>query len=286
MVNFLIVQYCRRRLLVTLLSPLLLTSPVQAEDTPTARAERVISLAPHITEMLFAIGAGEQVIAVDDASDYPAAANALPKVANYRSLNMEQLLALQPDLVVAWGNAQQQMVQPLAQLGIRVFYSAPATFADLGDELKQLGKQTGHELQANRVAAEYQQQLAQLRDDNQGKSAVAVFYQIASIPLMSANGSTWMGQAVELCGGINIMADSPAPYPQVNAEQVLAQNPQAIVAATMEDLAHWQQWPAMDAVAQNNLLTIDADLLHRFTPRSPDGIRQLCQQLDKVRVVH
>lgn len=284
MVNSLMVQYFRRRLLVTLLTPWLLTSQVQAQDTPTARAERVISLAPHITEMLFAIGAGEQVIAVDDASDYPAAAQRLPKVANYRSLNMEQLLALQPDLVVAWGNAQQQMVQPLEQLGIRVFYSAPATFADLGDELKQLGRLTGHERQTHRVAADYQQQLAQLRQDYQDSSAVTVFYQIASVPLMSANGSTWMGQAVELCGGVNIMANSPAPYPQVNAEQVLAHNPQAIVAATVKELAHWQQWPAMEAVAQNNLLTIDANLLHRFTPRSPDGIRQLCQQLDKVRV--
>ena len=286
MVNTLVMQYFSRRLLPTLLPPLLLSSMVLAQDNQPARAERVISLAPHITEMLFAIGAGEQVVAVDDASDYPAAARGLPKVANYRSLNMEQLLALQPDLVVAWGNAQQQMVQPLEQLGIAVFYSAPATFAELSKELAGLGQLTGHLQQATQVANDYQQQLNQLEQDYRDASPVTVFYQIASIPLMSANDSTWMGQAVKVCGGVNIMADSPAPYPQVNAEQVLAQDPQVIVAADVAELAHWQQWPAMHAVAHDHLLTIDVNLLHRFTPRTPVGIRQLCQQLDKARAVH
>lgn len=249
-------------------------------------AQRIISLAPHITELLFAIGAGDQVIAVDDASDYPAVARQLPTVANYRSLNMERALALQPDLVVAWGQAQHLMVQPLAQLGVPVFYSAPGTFSDLSTELKQLGALTGHEAQAAAVAAEYEHALAELRQAYQDSSPVTVFYQIDSLPLMSANGGTWMGQALTLCGGINIMADSPAPYPQVNAEQVLAQDPQAIVAADDADLTHWQQWPLLQAVARQHVLTIDANLLHRFTPRSPDGIRQLCQQLDRVRQAH
>ncbi|WP_417617337.1 cobalamin-binding protein [Oceanisphaera sp.] len=278
--------YFSYRLLPVLLSPLLFSSLVLAQDTQPAPAERVISLAPHITEMLFAIGAGNQVVAVDESSDYPAAALELPRVANYRSLNMEQLLALQPDLVVAWGNAQQQMVQPLEQLGIAVFYSAPATFAELGDELQQLGRLTGHQQQATEVANDYRQQIKQLEQDYRDASPVTVFYQIASTPLMSANSRTWMGQAVSLCGGVNIMADSPAPYPLVNAEQVLAQDPQAIVAADTEELTLWYQWPAMKAVAQSHLLTIDANLLHRFTPRSPVGIRQLCRQLDTVRAGH
>ncbi len=246
-------------------------------------ARRIISLAPHITEMLFAIGAGDQVIATDDASDYPEAASALPRVANYRSLNMEQILALQPDLIVAWGTAQQQLVQPLEQLGVTVFYSAPGTFASLADELTQLGELTGHRQEAAAVVADYRRQLAELEQSYRDASPVTVFYQIASVPLMSANGSTWMGQAVTLCGGINIMADSLAPYPPLNAEQVLAQDPQVILADRQSELQHWRQWPALQAVAQGHLLTIDANRLHRFTPRSPGGIRQLCRQLDKVR---
>ncbi|MBO1520360.1 cobalamin-binding protein [Oceanisphaera sp. DM8] len=249
----------------------------------THHAERIISLAPHITEMLFAIGAGQQVVAVDKASDYPTQAKDLPKVANYRSLNMEQLLALEPDLVVVWGSAQQQMVQPLAQLGIPIFYSDPATFAKLNEELNQLGALTGHASQAAEVAARYQQQIDELTQAYQDASPVTVFYQIASTPLMSANASTWMGQAINLCGGINIMADSPAPYPQLSPEQVLAHNPQVIMAKSTEELAHWQQWPALRAVENQHLLTIDAQLMHRFTPRTPQGIRQLCSQLDKAR---
>lgn len=274
----------RRRPITIGLAIWLLCIQGQAQEASPHHAQRIISLAPHITEMLFAIGAEQQLVAVDKASDYPLQAKDLPKVANYRSLNMEQLLALEPDLVVAWGSAQQQMVQPLAQLGIPIFYSEPATFATLSDELNQLGELTGHALQAAEVANHYQQQINQLTQEYQDASSVTVFYQIASTPLMSANASTWMGQAVELCGGVNIMADSPAPYPQVNAEQVLAHNPQVIVAKSTDELAHWQQWPALRAVKNKHLLTIDAQLMHRFTPRTPKGIRQLCSQLDKARI--
>ena len=250
-----------------------------------APAQRIVSLVPHATEMLFAIDAGERVIAVDESSDYPAAANQLPKVANYRSLNVEQILALAPDLIVVWDSAQRQQVQPLAQLGIPVFYSEPQNFAALADELVALSELTGTQQQAAAVVAQYQQELADLTVDYAEAKPISVFYQIASSPLMSANNTTWMGQAIELCGGVNIMGNSPAPYPQVNAEQVLAQDPKVIVAGNSEDLQRWQQWPALTAVANKQLLTIDTNLLNRFTIRTPQGIRTLCQQLDKARVL-
>ncbi|MGO4999235.1 cobalamin-binding protein [Oceanisphaera sp. W20_SRM_FM3] len=262
------------------------TAQVTALSPETKPAQRIISLAPHITELLFAIGAGGQVVAIDDASDYPAAAKTLPKVANYRSLNTERILALSPDLIVAWGSAQSQVVQPLVQLGMSVFFSAPATFADLSTELEQLGELTGHQAQAGVVIKEYEQELGELKLQYQDRTPLTVFYQIAEVPLMSANGSTWMSQAVTLCGGVNIMEDSLAPYPQVNAEQVLAQNPDVIVAADNAELRHWQQWPALQAVANRQLLTVDANLMHRFTTRTTQGIRQLCEQMDKVRHAH
>lgn len=273
----------RSLLVVALLSVAPAYAVEQVTEPETKPAQRIISLAPHITELLFAIGAGEQVIALDDASDYPVAAKALPKVANYRSLNTERILALSPDLIVAWGSAQSQVVQPLVQLGMKVFFSAPATFDDLSTELSQLGELTGHQVQAAAVVREYEQELTKLRLEYQDRTPLTVFYQIAEVPLMSANGSTWMSQAVTLCGGVNIMADSLAPYPQVNAEQVLAQNPDVMVAADAAELRHWQQWPALQAVAKQQLLTVDANLLHRFTPRSTQGIRKLCEQLDEVR---
>ncbi|GAA3551147.1 cobalamin-binding protein [Zobellella aerophila] len=264
------------RLLVALLLPV---QPVAAEE-----ARRIVSLTPHITEMLYAIGAGEQVVATDEASDYPAEARALPKVANYRSLNLEQILALRPDLVVAWQSAQALQVQPLEKLGIPVAFSEPKNLLSLADELEYLGELTGHREQAREVALDYRQQLAQLEAEYSHKMPVSVFYQLGSPPLMSVNASTWMGQAVKLCGGTNILADSPIPYPQVGTEFVLMQDPQVILGESTDQLLSlWQQWPELQAVRHGQLWPVDTVRLHRFTPRTPTGIRDLCEKLELAR---
>ncbi|MFH7566300.1 MULTISPECIES: cobalamin-binding protein [Oceanimonas] len=246
-------------------------------------AKRIISLAPHITEILFAIGAGEQVVGVDEASDYPEAATALPDIANYRSINLEQVLALEPDLIIAWQSAQSLQVAPLVQLGIPVAYSEPKQLDDLSDELLRFGRLTGHEQQAQQVAEHYRHRLAALRQRYQEAAPVRLFYQLNEVPLMSASQHTWMGQAVSLCGGDSITADSPTPYPQIDAEFVLAQNPDVILARNLSALQRWKDWPELAAVQQNQLFTMDVDTLHRFTPRTPGGIAGLCQQLDLVR---
>lgn len=258
---------------------LLLTQPVAAEG-----ARRIISLTPHITEMLYAIGAGEQLVAIDEASDYPAEAQSLPRVANYRSLNLEQILALRPDLVIAWQSAQALQVQPLQKLGIPVAFSEPKTLLSLADELEYLGELTGHQEQARLLAQDYRQQLTQLETEYRHKTPVTVFYQLGYPPLMSVNNSTWMGQAVNLCGGVNIMADSPMPYPQVGTEFVLIQDPQVILGETTEQLQGlWLQWPELRAVRHGQLWPVDTVRLHRFTPRTPVGIRDLCEKLDRAR---
>ncbi|WMC10209.1 cobalamin-binding protein [Oceanimonas pelagia] len=248
-----------------------------------AEASRIVSLAPHITEILFAIGAGEQVVGVDEASDYPDAVAELPKIANYRSLNLERILALEPDLVVAWQSAQSLQVAPLERLGIRVEYSEPGRLEDLGDELERFGRLTGHQQQARQVAEHYSRTLTALRNDYRNAAPVRVFYQLNEVPLMSASRHTWMGQAVTLCGGVSITADSPTPYPQIDAEFVLAQNPEVILAENPQAMARWRAWPALTAVSRNQLFTIDVDTLHRFTPRTPGGIAALCRQLDLAR---
>ncbi|WP_116475699.1 cobalamin-binding protein [Zobellella maritima] len=258
---------------------LLLAQPVTADE-----ARRIISLTPHITEMLYAIGAGEQIVATDAASDYPAEARALPKVANFRSLHLEQILALQPDLVIAWRSAQALQVQPLENLGIPVAFSEPKTLQSLADELEYLGELTGHREQARAVAQDYRQQLTQLEAEYSHKTPVTVFYQLGYPPLMSVNDHTWMGQAVRLCGGTNILADSPIPYPQVGTEFVLMQDPQVILGETTGQLLSlWQQWPELRAVRHGQLWPVDTVRLHRFTPRTPAGIRDLCETLETAR---
>ncbi|WP_107852011.1 cobalamin-binding protein [Oceanimonas marisflavi] len=249
----------------------------------TAEARRIVSLAPHITEILFAIGAGDQVVGVDEASDYPEAVTSLPKIANYRSLNLERILALEPDLIIAWQSAQSLQVAPLVQLGIPVEYSEPRRLEDLGDELTRFGRLTGHEEQARQVAEHYQRHLASLRQRYRKAEPVRLFYQLNEVPLMSASQYTWMGQAVTLCGGDSITADSPTPYPQIDPEFVLAKNPEVILAKDLPAMQRWREWPELTAVKRNQLFTIDVDTLHRFTPRTPGGIAALCQQLELAR---
>ncbi|MCC4264854.1 cobalamin-binding protein [Oceanimonas baumannii] len=248
-----------------------------------AEASRIVSLAPHITEILFAIGAGDQVVGVDEASDYPEAATKLPNIANYRSLNLERILALKPDLVVAWQSAQSLQVAPLVQLGIRVEYSEPKRLEDFGDELLRFGRLTGNQQQAQQVAEHYNRTLNALRQRYRDVAPVKVFYQLSDMPLMSASRHTWMGQAIALCGGNSITANSPTPYPQVDPEFVLAQDPEVILAESPQAMQRWQAWPALTAVSKKQLFTIDVDTLHRFSPRTPGGIATLCRLLELAR---
>ncbi len=195
----------------------------------------------------------------------------LPRVANYRSINLEALLAQKPDLVVAWRSAQARMLAPVEKLGIPVFYSEPTDFASLATEMRSLGRLLGVEQQADARADAYLARLNALTARYGKPKSVSVFYQLWYPPLTSVNDSTWPGQAIALCGGRNIMAKAATPYPQVGLEQVIKADPDLILAGSQdpEVLAHWQQWPMLDAVKQRRLALINADELHRFTPPRP-----------------
>ncbi len=181
---------------------LLCMSPALLAGTPT----RIVSLTPHLTELLFAIGAGDRIVATDDASDYPPEVKRLPQVANYRSINLEALLAQKPDLIVAWRSAQARMLGPVEQLGIPVFYSEPTDFASLATEMRALGKTLGVEQTANAEADAYLARLAALGQRYGKPKHIKVFYQLWYPPLTSVSGNAWSAQAIELCGGENVMA--------------------------------------------------------------------------------
>ncbi len=243
--------------------------------------QRIVSLTPHLTELLFDIGAGDRVVATDDASDYPAEVANLPRVANYRSINLEALLAQKPDLVVAWRSAQSRMLAPVEKLGIPVFYSEPTDFASLADEIRSLGRLLGTRQKADQQADAYLARLDALTQRYGKPKPVSVFYQLWYPPLTSVNDSTWPGRAIKLCGGRNIMADANTPYPQVGLEQVIKANPGLILAGSRDPavLAHWRQWSMLDAVKQQRLVLINPDELHRFTPRALNAVEQLCEAI-------
>lgn len=241
--------------------------------------QRIISLSPHLTEMLFAIGAGDQVVGVDSASDYPESVKTLPKVANYQSLNMESLLQLNPDLVIGWQSTQQKMKPQLDQFHINNYFFRSQQLSDLPKELRQLGQLTGHEQSAETLATHITQQLETRKNAAQHlQQHVKVFYQLWYSPLMTVAKGSYVEEILELCGADNPFANSPTSYPQVSIEAVLSANPDIIFATKHgQHLQDWLQWPSLNAVKKHQLYLLNADWLHRLTPRILLGIDQVCQ---------
>jgi len=265
----------RNRSLGYLLTLLLLPAYVSAAP------QRIVSLTPHITEMLFAIGAGKQVIAIDQASDYPDEVKKLPKVANYQSLNSESLLAVKPDLVVAWGSTQSLMQQQIQALGIPMLLLKSQHLDDLPVELRLLGDKTGHREQANQLAAQIETKFATYRQQSQQRPKIKAFYQLWYPPLTTVASGSFIQEIMTMCGAENPFADSKAPYPQLGEEAVLAANPQVIFATQHgSDLEHWLKWPQLAAVKNKQLYLLKADWLHRLSPRIVLGIEQMCSKVE------
>jgi iron complex transport system substrate-binding protein len=252
-------------------------------------AKRIISLAPHVTENLFAAGAGELIVGTVDYSDYPPAAKTLPRVGGYSRLDLEAVAALKPDLIIGWesGNPAGQ-IEKLKSLGFTVFLTQPNHIEDIAGELERLAQLAGTENIAHPVARQFRQRLEKLRSSNAGKANIRVFYQIWKSPLMTVGGPQIISNAIQLCGGENVFAQLPQMAPTVSVEAVLAADPEVIVATGMGDarpewLHDWDKWTRMKAVKGGNLFHINPDLMQRHTPRILDGTETLCQQLDLAR---
>lgn len=266
-----------------------ITVQFQPQERPQQqRPERIIALAPHIVELLFDIGAGEQLIAVSDHSDYPAEAMQLPRVANYAAIQLEAVLALQPDLVIAWrsGNPAADL-ERLSALGVPIAYSDPKQLADVAAELRYLGEVTGHPLQAEQRAQRYEEALLALQQRYQQRAPVRVFFASSTQPLSTVANQAWPQQMLELCGGDNPFSRVKGDYPSIGPEQLLLAQPELIIVPLSPgqevNIAAWSQFSRLTAVQQQQFLPANADYLYRFTRRSVLGIQQLCQGIDSVR---
>jgi len=252
-------------------------------------AERIISLAPHATELLFDVGAGGRVVGVSQGSDYPPAATRIPRVGGASGLDMERIVQLRPDLVVAWASGNSRLaVERLIDMGIPVYFSEPRRLEDVATSLERLGRLAGTESVAYAAAHAFNSRLQQLRAQYAHRATVTVFYEIWNSPLLTVNGEHMISHVIELCGGRNVFADVPVLTPQVGVEAVLARDPQAIVASAIGGrrppwLDDWRRWPWLAAVRSGNLYFIDSDLMNRQTPRILDGAERLCGQLEAAR---
>lgn len=255
----------------------------------TGPARRIVSLAPHITELLYAAGAGERIVGVVEYSDYPDAARVLPRVGDNERLDLERIAALKPDLLIVWlhGAAQRQLAQ-LRRLGIPIFHSEPRTLADIAGTLRTFGRLGGSDAVADLAAREYSRRLDALAGMHRDAPPVRVFLQIWNAPPMTVNDRHLISDALRLCGGRNIFGAEPVLAPTVNTEAVIAANPEAIVATGIDInrpnwVDDWTKWPRLTAVARGNLFSIAPELITRHTPRVLDGTALLCRQLDTAR---
>jgi len=269
-------------------------APVAAIDATgkrielSAPARRIVSLAPHATELLFAAGAGARIVGVLAPADAPPEARRLPRVGDATGLDLERIVALKPDLAVVWPYLAPAQVERLRNLGVPVFVSDPRTPEAIPEDLVRLGTLAGTQAVASSSAAVLRSRLATLARRERGARTVSVFYEIWPDPLYTVGGRHLISAALGLCGGRNVFADIDVPAPAVGVEDVLAVHPDAIVAGTDGAvrpawLDDWRRWHALPAVARGNLFVVDANLLHRAGPRFIDGVAQLCAVLDRVR---
>ena len=252
-------------------------------------AERIIALSPHAVENVFSAGAGDRLVGVVAYSNFPAAANQLPQVGSNNLLNYESILALKPDLIIAWqsGNTRSSL-QRLRELGFTLYIDEPQEMADIAKSIRDIGAMTDSTTTASRVAQTYLDTLDSIAAQYQRESPVSVFYQVWNKPLQTLNGQHLVSQVIELCGGHNIFTDQAGLAPVINIEAIMQRDPQAIIASGDGNirpawLDEWLRWPQLRAVKRKHLYFVPPDLIQRHTVRLLEGAQLICQQLKQVR---
>ena len=252
-------------------------------------AQRIAALSPGATELVYAAGAGDKVVAVVAWSDYPPEAKEVTSVGSHTRLDLETLVSLKPELVVGWvtGNPPEQM-DTLMDLGFPVFFIEPRDFAGVSSAIERLATLAGTEIEGNRVAADFRQGMTRLAAKYVDAEPVPVFYQVWDQPLMTINDEHLIGKVISLCGGDNVFGELPRLVPRISREAVLAADPEAIVAGGMGEenrhwLTTWEEYPGLTAVRRDNLFFVPPSLIQRPTPRLLDGSRIFCEKLDQAR---
>ncbi|MGN7610707.1 cobalamin-binding protein [Magnetococcales bacterium HHB-1] len=278
-----------------LLIPSLSSAAVQTEDallrtvTLPEKAMRIISLAPHVTEMLFAIGAGERIIGAVNYSDYPPEAKKIPQVGGYHRLDLEKIYALKPDLIIAWsGGNEKHQVDTLQKLGFTLFISEPHRVRDVFHEMTQMARLTGTKEIADRVVKQLKTRWQMLHQRYAHKKPVRVFYQLWNRPLMTINRDHLIRDLIHQCGGVNVFDHLNSLIPKIGVEAVIQANPDVIIASGMNEsrpdwLDHWRGWRTLTAVKGSHLYFIPPDLIQRHAPRVLQGAERMCKILERFR---
>ena len=264
-------------------------SVISTVASATADKPTIIALAPHVVEMLYDIGAGEQIIGTTSFADYPEQAKNIPIIGSYLRLQIEKVITLQPDYIIAWksGNPSDDLAR-LKQLGFNIVYSQPNSFEDIANEMREFGTLTGHIAQAEQKALELLSDLAEIKSQYQNKTPITVFYELWSRPLTTVAKGSWPQQFLNVCQVKNPFEQADAAYPQINIEKVLLTPVQIIIQPlsvnqTDREGFNWQKWPIIPAVANKHIIQPNADAMHRMTMRSLEELKKLCVDIDDIR---
>jgi iron complex transport system substrate-binding protein len=251
---------------------------------------RIVSLSPHITELLFAVGAGDRIVGVDSYSDYPPPAKRIPRVADVFAIDVERLLTVRPDLVIYWtsGTPIRQQDQ-LKSMGFRLYGTEQRRLADISAALVDFGRLAGTETQGRQAAAQFDAGLRALRVRYRNRPTLSVFYQVWDRPMYTLTGAHVVSEALALCGARNVFADLKGLAPVVETEAVLARDPDVVIVAAIGDegrrLARvWESFAGLKAARRQHVYLVEPDLLNRMSPRILQGIDGLCRTLDQARL--
>jgi vitamin B12 transport system substrate-binding protein len=271
---------------VRLISFLLVITPFLTLANPI---QRIVTLAPHATELAYAAGLGNKIIAVSDRSDYPPQASKLPKVANYQGIKVEKILALKPDLVITWpdGNPPREL-QKLKQMGVRLYPSQIHRLDDIADNIEALSQYADNPQTGLHNAKAFRQKLSALRQHYNHVKKVRFFYQLSERPIITIAQDSWPSEVFEFCGGENVFKGAALSYPQVSREQILLAQPEVIFNSrhAVQNTNMWSSWRQIPAVQNHHIWTLNSDWLNRPTPRTIRAIKEVCQHFDAVRENH
>ena len=254
---------------------------------PATPAIRIVSLAPNLTELTFAAGAGASIVGTVEYSDYPPAALRIARVGDAFRVDFERVLALRPDVVLAWeSGTPQTVIERLQALKLNVKTIATWHLADVANAVREIGELAGTSAAADNTAARFERDIAALRDEYGTRKSVSVFLQINDQPLYTVNGKQIMSEMLELCGGRNVFAELSNLAPEIGIEAVIAANPQVIISTDVsgaDGLAQWQRWRQITAVKSGNVYTLPPENVTRATTRLADGAATLCRTLETAR---
>ncbi len=251
--------------------------------------QRIISLAPHVTEMLYSAGAGDKLVGVVKFSDYPPEALKYPIIGGYNGLNIEAIISLKPDVVIGWKEGNQKAdLERLQSVGIEVWATEVKSLEDIPKQIRQFGAKLGTEKTAHKVASELETELIKVKQHYQERSEVSAYYQVWNKPFITISDHQFIGQAIKLCGGKNAFHDLPLLSAEVGLETIVHKNPDVILLGGLKPVQQswyndWQKWPMVSAVKNNHIYKLNADHFQRPSARLITALEGLCKKIDQAR---